>query len=148
MKTWSDEYTAAGASPRVLDIGTGTGNLAGSFAEREAVVTGVDISSGMLSQARKRYGSKITFIQADALSLGGLCDNSFDIVTAGFVLHEMPSDYRVKVLLEMKRLANRFVVVVDYIPNWNPVVAAVEKIEGSYYHQFLNEITGQLRKLS
>ncbi|SFH11610.1 Methyltransferase domain-containing protein [Desulfotomaculum arcticum] len=147
VKITLGEFAAAGAAPRVLDIGTGTGTLAGAFAERGAVVTGVDISSGMLNRARKRYGSKITYLQGSALALAGFGDDSFDIAAAGFVLHEMPPDYRVKVLLEMKRLANRFVAVVDYVPNWNPVVTAVEKIEGSYYQQFLNEINGQLRDI-
>lgn len=134
----------AGSPLRVLDIGTGTGMLAGTFAALGAEVTGVDISPGMLDRARQKYGSRVRFIEAPAHAPGDFADNSFDVVTAGFVLHEMPGDYRLKVLKEMKRLAGKFVLVLDYIPNRNPVISLVERIEGSYYREFLAEVEQQL----
>jgi ubiquinone/menaquinone biosynthesis C-methylase UbiE len=137
-------FNGSGSPPRVLDIGTGTGMLAGAFAARGAVVTGVDISPGMLGRARRKYGSRVNFIQAPAHAPGDFEDNSFDVVTAGFVLHEMPADYRLRVLKEMKRLSGGFVVVLDYVPNWNPVVSLVERIEGSFYREFLAGVEKQL----
>ncbi|MTI84213.1 MAG: class I SAM-dependent methyltransferase [Firmicutes bacterium] len=112
---------SAGSSPALLDIGTGTGTLAGVFAAQGAKVTGVDISRGMLDQARKKYGSQIDLVQAAAHNPGPFTDDSFDIVSAAFVLHEMSADYRILVLEEMKGLAGKKVLVIDYIPNINPI---------------------------
>jgi len=132
------------ATPRVLDIGTGTGTLAGAFAAKGAEVTGVDISAGMLEKARRKYGSRVTFIKTPAHALDGFADNSFEVVAAAFVLHEMPPAYRVKILREMKRLAGSVVMAVDYIPNLNPVISLVERVEKSYYRDFLKNVGQQL----
>ena len=140
-----DRLVATGSSPSLLDIGTGTGTLAGALAARGAKVTGVDISRGMLEQARKKYGRQVHFIQAPAHAPGPFDDDSFDMVSAAFALHEMPADYRARVLGEMKRLARQKVLIIDYIPNSNPVIALVEQLEKSYYRQFLFEIDNQLK---
>lgn len=136
-----------GLPPRVLDIGTGTGMLAGAFAALGAEVTGVDISQGMLNKARQKYGHRISFIQAPAHAPGNYLDQSFDVVTSGFVLHGMPADYRFKVLREMKRLSSGFVVILDFIPNRNPIVTLVEHMEGSFYQEFLVEVRSQLDEI-
>ncbi len=146
------EYTLCqlkntGSSPALLDIGTGTGTLAGVFATQGAKVTGVDISRGMLDQARKKYGSQIDLVQVPAHAPGPFTDDSFDIVSAAFVLHEMPAGYRMRVLKEMKRLAGQKVLIIDYVPNYNPVITFVEHIEKSDYRRFLAEIDGQLQQL-
>jgi len=146
------EYTLGqikteGSSPALLDIGTGTGTLAGAFATQGVQVTGVDISRGMLHQARKKYGNQIDFIQAPAHAPGPYIDGNFDIVSAAFVLHEMSVDYRMRVLQEMKRLAGQKVLVIDYVPNLNPVITFVEHLEKSYYCRFLAEIDDQLQQL-
>jgi len=140
------QYSGGRASPRVLDIGTGTGTLAGAFADRGAEVTGVDISAGMLNKARSKYGDRVTFIQVPAHGLDAWGDQSFDVVSAAFVLHEMPPDYRARILGEMKRLSADLALVVDYIPNYNPVVHIVERVEKSYYRDFLGNIDHQLRQ--
>eukprot|EP00933_Yihiella_yeosuensis_P043049 TRINITY_DN37766_c2_g1_i1.p1 TRINITY_DN37766_c2_g1~~TRINITY_DN37766_c2_g1_i1.p1 ORF type:complete len:280 (-),score=52.20 TRINITY_DN37766_c2_g1_i1:109-948(-) len=57
------------SSSRVLDVACGTGALLPFFAEHGgnlAQVTGVDLSSGMLSYARKRF-TEATFVQSDIL---------------------------------------------------------------------------------
>jgi len=136
----------SGSSPLIMDIGTGTGTLAGAFAVRGANVTAVDISRGMLEQARKKYGQRVHFIQAPAHAPGPFDDDSFDMVSAAFALHEMPMDYRARVLGEMKRLAGQKVLIIDYIPNPNPIITLVEHLEKSYYRQFLAEIDDQLKQ--
>lgn len=53
----------------VLDIGCGTGRHAVGLARRGCAVTGVDISQGMLDQARRAAvdaGATLTLVQADA----------------------------------------------------------------------------------
>jgi len=53
----------------ILDVGCGTGRHSVELAKRGYEVTGIDISSGMLSEAKKaanRAGVKVEWIQADA----------------------------------------------------------------------------------
>jgi demethylmenaquinone methyltransferase/2-methoxy-6-polyprenyl-1,4-benzoquinol methylase len=71
-----------GPGSRVLDVASGTGDLAIEAASRGAEVVGSDFSEGMLALARKKAPG-ITFEQADALALP-YEDDSFDAATVGF----------------------------------------------------------------
>jgi ubiquinone/menaquinone biosynthesis C-methylase UbiE len=82
---------------RVLDAGTGTGFAALHAARKVGQagrVIGVDISQGMLSEARAdAAGSRLTnieFIQCDATALAQLGDSTFDVVTAATSLIYIP----------------------------------------------------------
>jgi ubiquinone/menaquinone biosynthesis C-methylase UbiE len=69
---------------RILDLGTGTGNLAIPFARQGARVTGLDSAPGQLQAARERAsreGLDLDLIQAPA-ERSGLPDGSVDAVTA------------------------------------------------------------------
>jgi len=65
---------------RVLDVGTGTGRVARLAAERwpAADVTGVDVSPGMIEEAR-RLGGTAVYDVADAAALP-FPDGAFDLV--------------------------------------------------------------------
>jgi demethylmenaquinone methyltransferase / 2-methoxy-6-polyprenyl-1,4-benzoquinol methylase len=84
------------ARANVLDIATGTGDLA--FALRDAGagnVVGLDFSPAMLkAAANKDSGSpierRITWVEGDAMALP-FPNDSFDAVTVGFGLRNMPS---------------------------------------------------------
>lgn len=70
----------------VLDVATGTGNLAIPAARKGAIVTGVDIAPNLLEQARTRAaaeGLTIQFDEGDAEALP-YADASFDIVVTMF----------------------------------------------------------------
>ena len=71
---------------RVLDVATGTGNLAIPIARKGAVVTGVDIATNLLVQARERAkteGLEVRFDEGDAEALP-YADGSFDMVVTMF----------------------------------------------------------------
>lgn len=72
---------------RVLDVATGTGDLAIAIARSGARrVTGVDLSPGMLEKGRskvRKAGLDIDMQIADVEALG-FADGSFDAVTAAF----------------------------------------------------------------
>lgn len=77
-------------SPRIIDLATGTGDVALELARRypEGTVTGVDLSEGMLAVARSKAqkenaGERIVFLQGDCLDLD-FPDNSFDILTIAY----------------------------------------------------------------
>ena len=70
-------------NPDILDVATGTGDLAHAMsAVPGSKVSGVDLSANMLSIARQKYPS-ITFMEGYAEKLN-FENESFDIVSAGF----------------------------------------------------------------
>lgn len=78
---------ALGVEPesRVLDLGTGPGVVVAAVRERGAHPIGVDFSSQMLEEARRRYPD-VEFYEAPIESLP-FEDRSFDAVAGNFVLH-------------------------------------------------------------
>jgi SAM-dependent methyltransferase len=71
---------------RVLDVACGTGNTAIPLARRGCVVTGVDIATNLLEQARARAAEEhlsIQFDEGDAEALP-YADGTFDAVTTMF----------------------------------------------------------------
>ena len=74
----------------ILDIATGTGDLAIKYAEKTNAsrIIGLDLSEGMLSVARKKVigtelENKVEFIKGDSEALP-FEDNSFDAITVSF----------------------------------------------------------------
>ena len=74
----------------ILDIATGTGDLAVKFAEKTSAtkIIGLDLSEGMLSIARKKVAdtelkNTIEFIKGDSEALP-FKDNMFDAITVSF----------------------------------------------------------------
>lgn len=83
--------TAAASAPRrVLDVATGTGDMAIALARRcdGAEVVGVDLSEGMLEVGRRKVKDKnldgrIKLLKADCLALP-MESESFDVVTVAY----------------------------------------------------------------
>ena len=75
------------AGRRILDAGCGSGPLSVALRDRGAVVTGIDISAGMLELARRKLGDDVRLQQADLKSPLPFPDNAFDDVIAALVLH-------------------------------------------------------------
>ena len=132
----------------VLDIGTGPGAWAALFKEHGAAnVHGVDFAQKMIRKANARYKSTMTFSVGDAENLLDFEDESFDIVTASFVLHGVTEDRRRIILNEMKRVSKEYVVINDYYGPTPAVARFLEYLEKSdYLHfkaNFLNELDVQ-----
>lgn len=106
---------AAGA--RVLDAGSGTGELALELAPRCAEVLGVERSPRMHAYAervRSRRGiGNVRFRLGDAGHLPDLPDGSFDVATSVMVVHELPEALRERFLRELARVA-REVLLTDF----------------------------------
>jgi trans-aconitate methyltransferase len=75
---------------RVLDLGSGTGDLAAQLAARGAIVTGVDASTEMVNEARRKHSAtaNVSFDVADGQALS--YDQAFDAVFSNATLHWMP----------------------------------------------------------
>lgn len=74
----------------ILDIATGTGDLALKFVEKTSCnkIVGLDISEGMLNVARQKKtalnaGERLTFIKGDSEALP-FKDNSFEAISVSF----------------------------------------------------------------
>jgi SAM-dependent methyltransferase len=91
------------AGTRVLDVGSGLGDLAAAAASLGADVTGVDLSDGMLAAARDRHPA-LSFVAGDAEDLP-FDDGAFDVVIGAFVINHLPHPERG--VAEMRRVAKR-----------------------------------------
>ena len=76
------DLARVGPGSRVLDVATGTGDLAVELSSRGAEVVGMDFSAEMLAIARRKAPS-LRFEQGDAQALA-YEDASFDAATVGF----------------------------------------------------------------
>lgn len=77
---------------RVLDLGCGEGILARALAQRGNTVTGADLSKGLLAAAREREEREplgITYVRADAATLDGFDDGSFDGVATNITFTDL-----------------------------------------------------------
>jgi demethylmenaquinone methyltransferase/2-methoxy-6-polyprenyl-1,4-benzoquinol methylase len=86
---------------RVLDLCTGTGDVARALARSGAEVIGLDASGEMLAMARAREDG-LTYVQGDALALP-FPDGTFDAVTIAFGNRNVASLDRL--YAEMRRVA-------------------------------------------
>ncbi|MFI2762311.1 class I SAM-dependent methyltransferase [Streptomyces echinatus] len=75
------------AGRRILDAGCGSGPLSAALRDRGAVVTGMDVSAGMLALARRRLGDDVALHLADLSDRLPFADGAFDDVVASLVLH-------------------------------------------------------------
>ena len=90
--------TLAAPTPdmRVLDLGTGTGNLAERFAQVDAKVWGLDFSEEMLAKARVKVPNA-TFLQADLLNDWSRLPE-FERIVSAYVLHEFDIETKLEIL--------------------------------------------------
>ncbi|MFN8523287.1 MAG: class I SAM-dependent methyltransferase [Chloroflexota bacterium] len=78
------------AGLRVLDLGCGTGRHSLWLAAGGAHVTGVDLSEGMLAEARIKPGAAaIRFLAHDLSQPVPFASGSFDLVVSGLVLEHL-----------------------------------------------------------
>jgi len=136
----------AGARPgrSLLDLCTGTGEIALRAGRRGARVTAVDLTPSMFLRAeRKARGLAVRFAGMDARRLA-FPDASFDAVLLSFALHDMPRKVRTEVLREAARVAREKLVVLDYdVPRREPwrraVLAGLGLFETPYLADFAKQ---------
>ena len=95
---------------RVLEIGCGTGRLTIAMAEKGVLVTAIDISPTMLTEAERRVNQleleeRINLKLMDASLIGDRFEAGyFDLVVSSLVFSEMTPQMRILVLQECRRL--------------------------------------------
>ena len=99
---------------RVLEICSGTCELALAFARQGVHTIAVDLARKMLLLGRKKSPyPHLEFLETDALALP-FANNSFDAVVISLALHHMPEGVQILVLSEMTRLARRKVITLEW----------------------------------
>jgi len=92
---------------RLLDIGCGTGEFLREVKRNypRLAVTGLDLSAPYLAVAARRLAawSRVELVEA-AAEANPAADASFDIVTALYLFHELPSRVRQAVATEIRRV--------------------------------------------
>jgi demethylmenaquinone methyltransferase/2-methoxy-6-polyprenyl-1,4-benzoquinol methylase len=73
----------------VLDLATGTGDIAAACAACGAAVVGLDVTKRMVEIACLKHGARVRFIVGDMQALP-FPPASFDIVTTGYGLRNVP----------------------------------------------------------
>ena len=112
--------TRLGLSPneRVLDIATGTGNLAIPAARAGARVTGVDIAPNLVTQAKARAAAEGLTIRFDVGDAESLCydDGEFDTAVSMFgAMFAARPERAASELLRVVRAGGRIAMA-----NWTP----------------------------
>ncbi|MFD2169859.1 MerR family transcriptional regulator [Tumebacillus lipolyticus] len=87
---------------RGLDIGTGTGNLAGRFLAKGIEVAGIDQSREMLRQCMAKHPQMETKL-GNFLAIPYL-DEQFDFVITSYALHHLTDEQKLLALEEMQRV--------------------------------------------
>ena len=138
-------------SPRVLDVGCGTGVFASRIREvlPRSQVWGVDLVAGMLAGGRERWGREagdLHPVQGDSERLP-FADGSFDVLTCANSFHHYPNQARA--VAEFRRVlkpGGRVILVDGYRDGplgWLIFDVFVASFEGAVHH---NSRT-QMRKL-
>ena len=95
----------AGLSGRILDAGVGTGRNF-EFYPPGATVVGIDFSTAMLTQARRRLGISVATVELKEMDVTRLdfSDETFDGAVAAFLFCVLPDDQQVVALRELGRV--------------------------------------------
>lgn len=124
---WMLAQGAVGPNDRVLDVATGTGFTALAFAPLAGSVVGLDVSSGMLEEARKRAsdrGATNVVFEEGAAEAIPYPDASFDVVTCRIAPHHFVDIH--KFAAEVSRVlkpGGRFLLVDTTVPDDDAAVA-------------------------
>jgi demethylmenaquinone methyltransferase/2-methoxy-6-polyprenyl-1,4-benzoquinol methylase len=129
---------------RILDVATGTGDLAiAALRLKPEMVTGIDLSEGMLSVGRKKMKKKgiesVKMIQGDSENLP-FEDNSFDAITVGFGVRNYQNlEKGLKEMLRVLRPGGKLVVLEFSKPSIFPV-----KQLFNFYSKFILPAWGKI----
>jgi len=110
VREWSSRLPVGAV---VLDLPVGTGRFLPFYAERGLRVHGIDISSEMIAEARRRHPE---LAERFALSVGDaerlvLPDQSVDCVVCWRLVHLLPGEVLLRVLREFRRVSRGEIVL-------------------------------------
>lgn len=132
---------------KVLDLGCGTGALSYVLQELGLEVTGVDPSSGMLIQARKKLkGTPVELVKIHPGKKMPFKDNSFDLVISSYVIHGLKAKEREELYRELCRISNGKIVFHDYNEKRSIITDIAEFLENGDYFNFIKVAKSEMEK--
>lgn len=93
---WVIENAAIGRDDVVVDLGTGTGNLAARLGPHARLVC-VDVSTGMLAVAKTKLPPATEYVVADLLEFVDLAPEC-DVVMSTYAIHHLTADEKIGLL--------------------------------------------------
>ena len=101
----------------LLDVGCGTGSFLKLYEKVGCLVSGIDASPAMLKIARRQLSGEADLRLGNAAEMP-YADDTFDLVTASLILHELSPAVRIAVVGEMRRVVKQDgrILITDYNP--------------------------------
>ena len=93
---WVIEHAAVGRDDTVIDLGTGTGNLAARLGPHARLVC-VDVSTGMLAVAKTKLPRATEYVEADLLEFVDRAPEC-DAVVSTYAIHHLAADEKIALL--------------------------------------------------
>lgn len=110
---------------RVLDLGCGTGETEQILCKYFGNITGIDLSEGMISEAKKKDLVNCEFRQADATRLP-FADEHFDLVFSFSLFHHIAKNQLEQSISEAVRVTRKSAIILVFEHNpRNPITKLV-----------------------
>ncbi len=119
-----ERVMGTGNATRILDVGTGAGDMPIAFARRGWQVVAADVNPLVLDIANAGLAGMtgIEVVEADAVALP-FDDGAVDVAHCSLLVHHLAPEAAVMALREMRRVARRGVVVNDLRRGLMPLAA-------------------------
>jgi ubiquinone/menaquinone biosynthesis C-methylase UbiE len=133
------------SSPRVLDVGCGTGSMLRLLARAypDYRYYGIDLSPYYVDYARERLNDPEIRLIADNAEYMPFRDGYFDVVTSVHLFHELPKFARANVLSEIARVLRPggLVVIEDsaQAADGSPVAPILERFARDFHEPFYRD---------
>lgn len=131
----------------ILDMGCGTGNWSKILYDQGGRVVGFDYSTKMIKYAQIRQNPEIFFYQDDVMNIDKIPSDSYQLISAAFVLHGFSHQQRMWILQQINRICREGVIVFDFYKKIPWIAELIEIFEGSHYTDFIQNFQHELRDI-
>jgi SAM-dependent methyltransferase len=134
-----------------FDFGCGVGRLTQALADHFTRVTGVDISSTMIEEARRhnRHGERVRYQVNDVPDLAAFPDASFDFVYSNITLQHVPPEPALAYIKEFVRIIRPggtalFQVRIGKLVEPGTFSAWFYRVKREYWRRFWQRVRGRI----
>jgi SAM-dependent methyltransferase len=134
-----------------FDFGCGVGRLTQALGDHFARVTGVDISSSMVEEARRhnRHGDRVRYQVNDVPDLRAFGDASFDLVYSNITLQHVPPEPALAYIKEFVRIIRPggtaiFQVRIGRLVRPGTLAAWFYRVKREYWRRFWQRVRGRI----
>ncbi len=150
LKPIVETVTSNAGHKQILDIGTGPGTLPRMLISKDSTlqITGIDINTSMIDEAKKRLKHKNVSYQYDKANAPlAFTDNQFDVVTFCSVLFLLDDSTRANLLNEALRILKPNGKIIILTPSGKKAILS-SFFEVCKYHFSFNNFTFMIWKIA